>query len=218
MASNLTQKERSLLQDQLKHESICVEKYSKYGQLSRDPELRKLFNEYAQDEQEHYRTIQGFLGQPIFGHPGTGQGGSAQSGAVQWPSEPSTGADSEQSMCQDMLMTEKYMSGAYDTAVFESANPELRQALQHIQQEEQGHGEGIFRYMQSNGMYGQGQSTRFCRRRFSQMERRDSNPLMACLRFPWWMAVAGGLLAAMWAGAKMGARLRAVEEHFPCED
>lgn len=53
----------------------------------------------------------------------------------------------------DMLMTEKYLSGTYDTAVFESASPEIRQALQHIQREEQQHGEGIFSYMQAHGMY-----------------------------------------------------------------
>ena len=44
------------------------------------------------------------------------------------------------------------MSGTYDTAIFESANPNIRQALQHIQKEEQQHGEGIFNYMQQHGM------------------------------------------------------------------
>jgi spore coat protein CotF len=52
-----------------------------------------------------------------------------------------------------MLMTEKFVSGAYDTAVFESANSDVRQALQHIQREEQQHGEGIFNYMSQHGMY-----------------------------------------------------------------
>jgi spore coat protein CotF len=53
----------------------------------------------------------------------------------------------------DMLMTEKFVSGAYDTAIFESANSDVRQALQHIQKEEQQHGEGIFNYMSQHGMY-----------------------------------------------------------------
>lgn len=56
-------------------------------------------------------------------------------------------------LCNDMLMTEKYVSGTYDTAIFESVNPNIRQALQHIQKEEQQHGEGIFNYMQQHGMY-----------------------------------------------------------------
>jgi spore coat protein CotF len=56
-------------------------------------------------------------------------------------------------LCSDMLMTEKYVSGAYDTAIFEFADTNVRQALNHIQKEEQEHGEGIFNYMSSNGMY-----------------------------------------------------------------
>ncbi|MGI5876738.1 MAG: spore coat protein, partial [Dethiobacteria bacterium] len=56
-------------------------------------------------------------------------------------------------LCTDMLMTEKYVSGTYDTAIFEFTDPGARQVLNHIQKEEQQHGEGIFNYMQSNGMY-----------------------------------------------------------------
>ncbi len=50
-------------------------------------------------------------------------------------------------------MTEKYVSSTYDTAIFEQADSNVRQVLNHIQKEEQGHGEGIFKYMQSKGMY-----------------------------------------------------------------
>jgi spore coat protein CotF len=56
-------------------------------------------------------------------------------------------------LCNDMLMTEKYVSDAYDTAIFEFTDSNVRQILNHIQKEEQQHGEGIFHYMQSNGMY-----------------------------------------------------------------
>lgn len=65
----------------------------------------------------------------------------------------STGSQKDASLCNDMLMTEKYVSGAYDTAIFEFADANIRQALNHIQKEEQQHGEKIFNYMQSNGMY-----------------------------------------------------------------
>ncbi|HPR40437.1 MAG TPA: spore coat protein, partial [Oscillospiraceae bacterium] len=37
--------------------------------------------------------------------------------------------------------------------IFEAANPTVRQTLQHIQQDEQRHGEQIFNYMHSHGMY-----------------------------------------------------------------
>ncbi len=69
-----------------------------------------------------------------------GTGGSAQQ-------------SQDQHMLHDMLSTEKYVSSAYDTGVFESSHPNIRQALQKIQQDEQGHGEQIFQYMNSHGMY-----------------------------------------------------------------
>lgn len=56
-------------------------------------------------------------------------------------------------LCSDMLMTEKYVSGAYDTAIFEFSDANVRKTLNHIQKEEQQHGEGIFNYMSSQGMY-----------------------------------------------------------------
>lgn len=50
-------------------------------------------------------------------------------------------------------MTEKYVSGAYDTAIFEFKDTEVRDVLNHIQKEEQKHEEAIFKYMESKGMY-----------------------------------------------------------------
>ena len=60
---------------------------------------------------------------------------------------------SDASLLNDMLMTEKYVSSAYDTAIFEFTDSNVRQVLNHIQKEEQQHGEGLFNYMQSHGMY-----------------------------------------------------------------
>ncbi|MDD3202923.1 MAG: spore coat protein, partial [Pygmaiobacter massiliensis] len=55
--------------------------------------------------------------------------------------------------CADALSTEKHVSSVYDTSVFEFAQPELRNALNHIQGEEQGHGKQIYDYMSSHGLY-----------------------------------------------------------------
>lgn len=60
---------------------------------------------------------------------------------------------SDKDICQDLLMTEKYVSGTYDTTIFECVDANVRQVLNHIQKEEQEHGEEIFNYMQANGMY-----------------------------------------------------------------
>ncbi|HHT85247.1 MAG TPA: spore coat protein [Firmicutes bacterium] len=201
MTHQLTQKERSLIQDQLAHEEICIKKYRGYANLTKSQELRKLFNEMAQEEQNHYDTLNRYLG-------GQGRAQQAQQQQemqqrqiqqqqmqqqqiqqqqMQQPQEhlqtrgsgfepgqfdrqthawsqqfqqqaqqgqgQQAGAVDDAAMCQDMLMTEKFVSGAYDTSVFESANPQLRQDLQRIQQDEQKHGEKIFNYMQKHGYY-----------------------------------------------------------------
>ncbi len=47
----------------------------------------------------------------------------------------------------------KYVSSTYDTAIFEFRDPNIRNVLNHIQKEEQQHGEVIYKYMESKGMY-----------------------------------------------------------------
>jgi predicted Zn-dependent protease len=41
----------------------------------------------------------------------------------------------------------------YNTAIFEFVDTNVRQVLNHIQKEEQQHGEGVFHYMMNHGMY-----------------------------------------------------------------
>ena len=60
---------------------------------------------------------------------------------------------SDKDFCSDLLSTEKYVSGTYDTAIFEFRDPQIRSVLNHIQKEEQQHGESIFKYMESKGFY-----------------------------------------------------------------
>lgn len=79
-----------------------------------------------------------------------GQSGSTQAGTG---SSSSGGNLSDKDMCMDMLSTEKYVSGAYDTAIFEFKDSQIRDVLNHIQKEEQQHGEAISSYMISKGMY-----------------------------------------------------------------
>ncbi|MEA4884174.1 MAG: spore coat protein [Clostridia bacterium] len=164
MSVRLTQKEQQLLRDQSSHERVCIEKYSSYAQQVQDPQLKQMFNDYASQEQEHYNTLDQLLnGQQMSTAQGQARGqaqGMTQRQSQQQGQQsrrqpgPSGMADQDDAMLlSDMLMTEKFISGAYDTAVFESANPEVRQTLQHIQQEEQHHGEGIYDYMSQNGMY-----------------------------------------------------------------
>ena len=56
-------------------------------------------------------------------------------------------------LCQDSLSTEKYVSSTYNTTIFEFRDVNARQVLNHIQKEEQEHGEQIYSYMNQHGMY-----------------------------------------------------------------
>lgn len=155
----LTQKERTLLEDQKKHEQICIEKYTNYANQCQSPQLKQLFQSYAAQEQKHYDTINQILSGQV---PDLNQG--QQQSAVQQQNAASAAQSatnmqgamanqSDASLLNDMLMTEKYVSSAYDTAIFECVDSNVRQVLNHIQKEEQQHGEGLFNYMQSHGMY-----------------------------------------------------------------
>jgi spore coat protein CotF len=148
---NFTQKERMLLEDQKKHEQVCVDKYNNYATQAQDPQLQTLFQGYAQQENQHLNSINQLLNGQL---PATNQGNQQQSAAQQPSKLQGTMADqTDAALCNDMLMTEKYVANAYNTAIFEFVDSNVRQVLNHIQKEEQQHGEGIFNYMSSNGMY-----------------------------------------------------------------
>ncbi len=155
MTLQLTPKEKSLLEDQKKHEQICIKKYQSYANQAQDPALKQLFNSYAGQEQQHLNTVNQMLNGQIPNMTSQQNQQSGQSNSTTTSSSPqgSIASQSDSTLCTDMLMTEKFVSGAYDTAIFEFADPNARQALNHIQKEEQGHGQGLFQYMQSKGMY-----------------------------------------------------------------
>ena len=164
---NFSSKERTLLEDQKSHEELCIQKYSNYANLASCSELKNLFKQNGQIEQDHYNTIDQLLkGQmPAVSQQSGGQpqGMAQQQMSAQMNQQMSSSFNpnamasnynsSDKDLCTDMLMTEKYISGAYDTAIFEFQDAQVRNILNHIQKEEQQHGESIFKYMQSKGMY-----------------------------------------------------------------
>jgi hypothetical protein len=52
-----------------------------------------------------------------------------------------------------LLSTEKYVSATYNTAIFEFNNTQIRKTLNHIQKEEQEHGELLYNYLKQNNAY-----------------------------------------------------------------
>ncbi|KTE91151.1 coat protein F [Desulfitobacterium hafniense] len=173
MQVQLSQKEQMLLKDLKGHEELCVEKYSKYAKEAECANLSQMFQNLASREQQHYNTISQIMtgqvpsmnqgqgqqgqGQQAQGMQQQGQGMQGQSGSQGMSGMQSQGSNNysqkDFNMLSDMLATEKYVSGTYDTSIFEFVDPNLRQVLNHIQKEEQEHGEEIFNYMHSHGMY-----------------------------------------------------------------
>ncbi|QUI22664.1 spore coat protein [Vallitalea pronyensis] len=169
MSIQLSQKERMILEDEKHMEEICVKKYTSYAEQAKDPALKQLFTKIAGQEQHHYDMVDDLLNgkEPpnMQGSGGQGQQKQQQQGNQNThktkPREEFTDQGfgnamdnvSDEVLCSDLLATEKYVASTYNVAVFEAANPVVRQAVQHIQQEEQGHGQMLFDYMQSHGMY-----------------------------------------------------------------
>ncbi|WP_102401618.1 spore coat protein [Haloimpatiens massiliensis] len=156
---NLSQKERLLLQDQKSHEQLCIDKYTNYANRATDPSLKQMFLNHASQEQEHLNTINQMLnGQvPSLNQQSSGSAQNAANNPTQNmnTSTTATGMDNvaDGKLCEDLLMTEKYVSNTYDTTIFEFKDSHAREVLNHIQKEEQKHGEDIFNYMNSRGLY-----------------------------------------------------------------
>ena len=147
----LTQKEATLIKDLKGQEQLCIDKYRKHAECAGDPQLKQLFTKLAGVEQEHLNTLNQIE-----------SGGTPPAGGAKQPEIPAFSAyytaetpEKKQDcyLCTDLLTTEKHASGLYNTCVFEFGQTELRQVLNHIQTEEQQHGEQIYRYMKANGMY-----------------------------------------------------------------
>ena len=150
MKITLSQKERLLLEDQKSHEQICIEKYSNYANQAQDVQLKQICKTNEQIERNHLYTINQLLSGNI-----PQMNAQQNQNPVQNVNTTQTVVSnvSDKDMCSDLLMTEKYVSGTYDTTIFEFRDTQVRDVLNHIQKEEQKHGEAIFQYMESKGMY-----------------------------------------------------------------
>lgn len=150
----LTQKETSLLEDLVEQEQVCVEKYNKYSNEATDQQLKNLFSQIGSVESQHLDTINQVISGTV---PAMQSGNNTQ--AQQSFAATYNAADASQEkqkdtyLCTDSLSTEKHVSSTYNTSIFEFKDTNIRNILNHIQKEEQQHGEQIYNYMAQNGMY-----------------------------------------------------------------
>jgi len=150
----LTQKETMLLEDMKSQEKLCIEKYTRFGSEACDGNLKNLFNYMCSVEQKHLETLDKISA----GQVPTVNGGGQSNQPVCTPVYASCSADDvnkkkDAFLCQDALSGEKHVSSVYDTCIFEFSDSSLRNVLNHIQKEEQKHGEMIYGYMSCNNMY-----------------------------------------------------------------
>ncbi len=150
MQITLSQKERLLLEDLKSHEEICILKYSNYANQAQDTQLKQLCKNNEQIERTHLDTINQLLNGTV---PQMNKQQNQNSTQTPEVAKQTQSNISDKDICSDLLMAEKYVSGTYDTAIFEFKDTEVRDVLNHIQKEEQKHGESIFKYMESKGMY-----------------------------------------------------------------
>lgn len=148
----LSQKETSLLKDLQSHEQLCIDKYTKYENQASNPKLKGLMNSLAQQEKTHLQTINQIMNGQVPPVP--------QSQAPEQPADeaanytnPSADYSNDKYILSDALTTEKHVSSAYNTSIFEFKDVNIRGNLNHLQKEEQEHGEKIYNYMAQNGMY-----------------------------------------------------------------
>ncbi|WP_352400855.1 spore coat protein [Anaerotignum sp.] len=151
----LTQKETSLLKDLKEQEQICVEKYKKYSMEANDEQLKNLFTQIGKTEQNHLDIINQILNGTV---PEMQSGGNQQTQLSFTPTytagdTTSPNKQKDSYLCTDLLSTEKHVSTTYNTCIFEFRDTKIRDILNHIQKEEQKHGEQIYKYMEQNGMY-----------------------------------------------------------------
>lgn len=155
---NLNDKERMLLQDEKAGEELCIEKYKKYSEEASDPELKNLFKELMSKEEDHLET----LNQMLTGTVPTlntqqkqqnQQNSNTNVSSANVDNKNQINFKQDKIICQDSLAGEKYVSSTYNSTIFEMRDTNARQVLNHIQKEEQEHGEKIYNYMQSHNMY-----------------------------------------------------------------
>ena len=148
----LLRKGNVLLKDLRSHEQLCIEKYSKYANEASDGQLKNLFSQLGQTEKQHLQTLEQIAAGSV---PQMSSQSGKQPAANFTPSANYAPQDKQKDtfLCSDMLSTEKHVSATYNTSIFEFSDSGVRSVLNHIQKEEQEHGDKIYKFMAVNGMY-----------------------------------------------------------------
>ncbi len=149
----LKEKERAAIKDLQTQEKSCIEKYGKYAELAKDPELKNLFVTLQKQEQEHYNSLGKVLEGTIPSCDCNDTAGRDYQPKATYSDM--TNPEDKKNDCflaTDCIGTEKLVSGEYNTEVFICGESSLRKLLADIQIEEQNHAEMLYKYKMANGM------------------------------------------------------------------
>ena len=145
-----TQKECSLLKELKEQEKLCIEKYEKASQNAVDGQLKGLFQNLGDMERTHLDTLNQIERGTV---PNVSQGQTQVPTFTGVYTAETPDKKNDCFLCTDLLTGEKHVSSLYDTSIFEFRDDNVRNALNHIQKEEQTHGKMLYNYMSVNGMY-----------------------------------------------------------------
>lgn len=149
----LTEKEKNVIKDLQTQEQTCIEKYRFYESSAKDPELKNLFRQIGNEEQEHFDSLTQVLKGEVPKVEAARSGTEGFSPTTTYHSgDNSENKRHDQFLCTDSIATEKLISGTYNTELFSFGGAAVRRLLNRIQTEEQNHAEMIYKYKTANGM------------------------------------------------------------------
>ena len=149
----LKEKERTTIEDLQTQEKSCVEKYGKYAEQAKDPELKSLFQTLQKKEQEHYDSLSQVLSGTVPQcNCNDSDGKNYEPKATYSAMENTDDKLHDAFLATDCIGTEKLVSGEYNTDVFNFGDSGVRKLLADIQVEEQNHAEMLYKYKIVNGM------------------------------------------------------------------
>ncbi len=149
----LKEKERTAICDLQTLEKSCIEKYSKYAQQAKDPELKKLFETLSAKEQKHYDSLQQVLDGTVPQVDCNDCDGANYNPTPTY--DAMNNSEDKKADCflaTDCIGTEKMASSEYNSDVFVFGDSKIRKLLADIQIEEQNHAEMLWKYKTANGM------------------------------------------------------------------
>ena len=149
----LKEKERTTIEDLQTQEKSCIEKYGRYTQQAKDPELKNLFQTLQQKEREHYDSLDRVLrGEVPQCNCNDSDGRDYQPKATYTAMSSPEDKQQDAFLATDCIATEKLVSGEYNSEVFAFGDSGVRKLLADIQVEEQNHAEMLYKYKMVNNM------------------------------------------------------------------